>query len=233
MIEATESHFYKAFISFLFETGCRISEARSLKVKDFYDTDQGMIVHIPTTKTAAGYRKVILPFSTQYIRNLKTFTNMKRDDTLFNVSEGGIYGTLKKIAKEAGINKPMSCHKFRHAQATDLVKRGYNEAIIRKKLGWSPTSGMIARYQHLNDEDVINATLENTGKLPQTAAPRTEIREADKVTLVDAAMQSMKEEMEGLKTRQKVLDNFLSEIVGRMDEKSAMTIMFKKKLGMV
>jgi hypothetical protein len=242
MIEATESHFYKAFISFLFETGCRISEARSLKVKDFYDTDQGMIVHIPTRKTAAGYRKVILPFSSQYIRNLKTITNMKKDDTLFKMSEGGIYGTLKEIAKEAGINKPMSCHKFRHAQATDLVKRGYNEAIIRKKLGWSPTSGMIARYQHLNDEDVINATLENSGKLPQTAAPRTEIREADKVTLVDAAMQfsklteenqTMKEEMEGLKTRQKVLDNFLSEIVGRMDEKSAMTIMFKKKLGMV
>jgi len=28
----------------------------------------------------------------------------------------------------------MSCYKFRHAQATDLVKRGYNEAIICKKL---------------------------------------------------------------------------------------------------
>lgn len=203
MIDASESHYWKALIAFLFETGCRISEAKALKVKDFQDTDAGMIVNIPTNKTAAGYRKVILPFSSQYIRNLRTFTNMKKDDIVFTLSESITYHTLQEIGKDAGINKPISCHKFRHAQATDLVKRGYNEAIIRKKLGWSPTSSMIARYQHLNDEDVINATLENTGKLPQTAAPRTEIREADKVTLVDAAMQFSKltEENSELKTQ--------------------------------
>lgn len=192
MLEVTDNHYSKALVSFLFETGCRISEALVLKFKDFQDTDQGMIVNIPTTKTAAGYRKVILPFSSQYIRNLKAYTGSTADDNLFKLGYSQTARIIADIAAQAGINKKVTCHKFRHAQATDLVKRGYNEAIIRKKLGWTPTSDMIARYQHLNDEDVINATLENNGKLPQTAAPRTEIKEAERMSLVDAAMQFSK-----------------------------------------
>jgi len=203
MLEATESHYWKALISFLFETGCRISEARKIRYKDCSDSDQGMIVNIPTSKTAAGYRKVILPFSSQYIRNLKMFSNAKSEDFIFHIQNTHTHEMLDKIGKEAGIDKPVSPHKFRHAQATDMVKRSYNEAIIRKKLGWSATSLMISRYQHLNDSDVINATLKNTGKLPQTAAPRTEIKEADRLSIVDAAMQFSKlsQENQELKSR--------------------------------
>lgn len=203
MIEATDNHYWKAMIAFLYETGCRISEAMSLKFKDFQDTDQGMIVNILTTKTAAGYRKLILPFSSQYIRNLKLYAESSGTDIVFKLQLCQTNKILRRIAKKAGIDKPISCHKFRHGQATDLVRRGYNEAIIRKKLGWSATSLMIARYQHLNDEDVINATLDNTGKLPITAAPRTEIKEAERISLVDAAMQFSKlsEENENLKMR--------------------------------
>lgn len=203
MIETTESPYYKAVIAFLFESGCRISEARALKYRDFKDTDSGMIVNTPTNKTAAGLRKIIIPFSSQYIRNLKLYSGLTDDDYVFKIKTWQTDNMLKIIAEKAGIEKPVSAHKFRHAQATDLVKRGYNEAIIRKKLGWTPTSTMIARYQHLNDEDVINATLENNGKLPQTAAPRIEIKEAERLSLVDAAMQFSKlsEENRELKER--------------------------------
>ncbi|MCE8425912.1 MAG: tyrosine-type recombinase/integrase [Candidatus Methanoperedens sp.] len=121
-------------------------------------------------------------------QNLKTYTASVKDDTVFRLSYSATILDIKQIAKKAGIEKPISPHKLRHAQATDMVKRAYNEAIIRKKLGWTPTSSMIARYQHLNDEDVINATLENTGKLPQNASPRIEIKEAERLNFVDAAM---------------------------------------------
>jgi integrase len=75
-VKATDSHYYKAFIAFLYETGCRFSEAHSLKYKDFMETNEGMIVNIATTKTGAGYRKTILPFSSQYIRNLKVYLSV-------------------------------------------------------------------------------------------------------------------------------------------------------------
>lgn len=201
MIESTENLYAKAVIAFLFETGARISEARSLKYKDLIETSEGVIVHISTTKTGAGFRKLIIPFSAQYIRNLKLYKGAGNDDHVFYLSAQRHQILVKEIAKKAGITKPMSPHKFRHAQATDMVKRGYNETIIRKKLGWTPTSPIIARYQHMNDEDVINATLEQAG----TAAPKnrvlSEIKEADKLTLVDAAMQFSKlsEENETLK----------------------------------
>lgn len=221
LIETTESHYYKALIAFLFETGCRISEARSLKFKDFHDTDQGIVVYIPTIKTAAGYRKVILPFSSQYIRNLKLYSGSSNDDVVFKIQIWQTNNMIRIIAKKAGIDKPLSAHKFRHSQATDLVRRGYNEAIIRKKLGWTPTSSMIARYQHLNDEDVINATIENTGKLPQTATPRTEIKEADKITLVDAAMQFSKlsEENETLKAEMETMKKQMELITAALQVK--------------
>lgn len=213
MIEATDSHYWKALIAFLFETGCRISEAKAIRYKDCQESDKGIIVNIFTTKTSAGFRKVILPFSSQYIRNLKTYTDAKNENFIFHICYSQTWDVLNKIAKQAGIEKPVSPHKFRHAQATDMVKRAYNEAIIRKKLGWTPTSGMIARYQHLNDEDVIDATLENTGKLPITAAPRIEIREAERVSLVDAAMQFSKlsEENQELREQNVLIMKILKE----------------------
>lgn len=203
MLEATDSHYYKAFIAFLYETGCRFSEAHSLKYKDFMETNEGMIVNIATTKTGAGYRKTILPFSSQYIRNLKVYLSAKPDDIVFSICNWQSNNMLQKIGTKAGITKPVNCHEFRHAQATAMVQLGYNEAIIRIKLGWSPTSGMIARYQHLNDEDVINATISNTGKIPKTAV-RTEMKEAEKLSLVDAAMQFSKLSEENRELRQEV-----------------------------
>ena len=210
MLEVTDSHYYKAFIAFLYETGCRFSEAHSLKYKDFIETTEGMIVNIPTKKTAAGYRKTILPFSSQYIRNLKVYLSAKPDDIVFYVGNWASNDMLKSIGIKAGITKPVHCHMFRHAQATAMVGLAYNEAIIRKKLGWSPTSGMIARYQHLNDEDVINATLSNTGKIPTTAV-RTTIKEAETLTLIDAAQQFSKLSEE---------NNDLKEKVQKLEEQS-------------
>lgn len=213
MLQATDSIYYKALIAFLFESGARFGELQLLKYKDFIETSDGMIVNIPTTKTAAGFRKVILPFSSQYIRNLRTYTAGSQEDKVFHIKHWQSDEKLQEIGKKAGITKPITPHKFRHAQATDLVKRGFNEAIIRKKLGWTPTSPMIARYQHLNDNAVIDATLQNTGKLPITAA-LTEIKEAEKITLVDAAMQFSKltEENRELNDRIGITETYIDRL---------------------
>jgi integrase/recombinase XerD len=225
MLESTDNHYWKAYIAFLFETGCRYSEAHSLKYKDFVETDGGMIVNINTTKTGAGFRKMILPFSSQYIRNLKIYANGEDEDMVFNLQPWQTNEKLHEIAKKAGITKPISSHKFRHSQATTMVQLGYNEAIIRKKLGWSPNSTMISRYQHLNDDDVINATLQNQGKLPVTAV-RVELKEAKKLSLVDAAMQFSKLSEEN-KTLKQNLDMVMKEL-GIDPEKNNAKIEFEK-----
>src|SRR5659263_157278 len=84
MIDATEFLYYKAFIAFLWESGCRFSEAHRLKWKDFIETDSGLVTHIETRKTGIGYRKIILPFSVQYIRNLKAHVDAQSDSVVFH-----------------------------------------------------------------------------------------------------------------------------------------------------
>lgn len=142
---------------------------------------------------------------------------MNESDQIFPMSRQNTAKHLEEIQLKAGIKKPITPHKFRHAQATDMVKRNYTEAIIRAKLAWKSGSRMPARYQHLNTNAVIEATLRNGGKLPDKT-PITEIKEADKITLVDAAMQFSKltEENKTLKaqlTEQQQANDFIMRVL--------------------
>lgn len=214
LIESTDSLYYKALVAFLFESGCRISEARSLSWKDFISTTEGLIVHIKTKKTSAGIRKLILPNSSQYIKNWHAYSYGKPEDKAFPISLAQSNLMLKQIAKDAGISKPVHCHAFRHAQATDMVNRAYNETIIRKKLGWTPTSGMIARYAHPNDNAVVDATLENNGQRIKPKE-RTELNPAATIKLEESTIRldileeknsRLSQENEALKNKVEQLD---------------------------
>lgn len=213
LLESTDSYYYKSLIAVLFETGARIGEIRKLKVSDFKETDLGMLVTIPTYKTNYPPRNVILPFSAQYIRNYIMYSGKEKGDGIFNLNKKTTYDMLNVIGKKAGITKKVNHHRFRHAQATDMVKRGYNEAIIRKKLGWTDTSPMPANYQHLHDDDVINATLEMAGKTISKGSARVEIKEPDKISLVNAAGQFSKLTEENQELRSK-----LNELEARIEK---------------
>ncbi len=202
LLETCSTHYDKALIAFLYESGCRISEAQRLKWKDLQDTTEGIIVSVPTKKTSAGFRKMILPFASQYLKNLQIYAYGKPDDLIFNLVYRTHAERIQKIKEKAGITKPFTAHKLRHAQATQLVKDGVQEAIIRKKLGWTASSPMIARYQHLNDDAVIDATLEVMGidngrKLKKPV----EIKQPEKISITEATgrLFELEEENEQLK----------------------------------
>ena len=224
LIETTASPRYKALIAFLFESGARISEALAVKVSDIQETDKGMIISVPQTKTDNQPRRALFLFSAQYIRNLITYSTLSKDDLLFPITRDGAQKAFIKIGKKAGIKKNVSPHKFRHAQATEMVLRGYQETLIRKKLGWSPTSDMIARYQNIIDDDVIDATFEKAGNLPVSAIKRPEITEAKEFNLIDASTRLMQisDENEELKTRislmEELLDNQKTDMVSLIED---------------
>ncbi len=220
LIEATDSHFYKAIIATMFESGARINEVLNIKVGGISETDKGMIISIPTTKTGDDYRPVLAIFSAGYIRNWLAYSNMKKDDRLFPRDDCSIREMLGKIAKKAGITKPVNPHAFRHSQASDMVKRGYNESILRKKLGWTPDSKMIGRYVHLNDDDVINASLAMAGKdIPKH--PIVNLKQAEPLKIADAALQLSKlsEENAELKAEVGNLKKMFEELLDAKAEK--------------
>lgn len=189
LIETTDSHMYKALIAFLFESGARINEVLAITKKDITETDQGMVIRVPQTKTGNDRRTVLCIFSSQYIRNHISYTGLT--DRVFPIVDVSVWEMLKKIGEKSGIEKPISAHKFRHAQATYMVIRGYSDSIIRKKLGWSQDSKVISRYQHLTDSDVIDATLEKAGaNIPKQ--PVANMKQAESLKIADASLQLSK-----------------------------------------
>jgi integrase/recombinase XerD len=203
LLKKADNHYDKALIAFLYDSGCRISEAQRIKWKDLQDTTDGIITHIPTKKTNAGYRKVILPFASQYLRNLQIYSYGKPDDFIFPLSYRSHADRIQKLREKSGIQKPFTCHKLRHAQATQLVKDGVQEGIIRKKMGWSPTSAMISRYTHPNDDSVIEATLKAQGKRKEITKP-IEIVQPEKLSITDAAGHLFKLEEENASLQQQL-----------------------------
>ncbi|NJD76282.1 MAG: hypothetical protein FIB08_04195 [Candidatus Methanoperedens sp.] len=202
LIKATDSHLYKALIALLFESGGRIDEILNILVKDIQETDKGMIISIPQTKTGNDFRRILCVFSAGYIRNYLSYCALNKEDKLFNLSKVAVWRFCKRIAKAANINKPISAHKFRHAQATDMVLRGYQESLIKKKLGWTDDSRMIARYTHIADDDVINATAEMACSSIDKK-PIEIIEKAESFKIADASLQLSKlsEENEALKAK--------------------------------
>ena len=191
LIEATDNLYMKAWISLAFESGARFNEIERLKWKDFKETTDGLIVTIPTSKNDALRPAILLAGSGNYIRNFKAHSMTNENDSIFPLTRQGTANHLDIIKEKAKIEKQVTPHKFRHAQACDMVKRNYTEAIIKSKMGWKKNSNMSSRYIHLDNQAVIDATLRNGGKVMEHK-PITEIKQADKITLVEAAGQFLK-----------------------------------------
>lgn len=217
LIESTRNPKYKAMVAFLYESGGRIQEVLSVKVKDIQDTDKGIVVSIPQTKTGNDYRRVLCVLSGQYLMNYIAYAGLKPDDVLFKLHKVNAWRFLIGLGKKAGITKPCNPHAFRHAQATSMIQLGYNESIIRKKLGWTGDSKMIGRYIHCVDDDVIDATVEKNG----TPIPKPQVKTinpAQAVSIVDAAStiakvnaenEALKAEMETMRKDMEKIQKFI------------------------
>ena len=81
-----------------------------------------------------------------------------------NKSQG--HNVVKSAAKNAGIKRNIHLHMFRHTENTMLTKRHVPAAARKKLHGWSPNSTVPSIYEHLTDDDAINAALRGHGIIP-------------------------------------------------------------------
>jgi site-specific recombinase XerD len=220
MIQAASLNRDKALISSLFESGARISELIAVRVKDLQATPQGLKILIHGTKTGEEYRPCLLIYSGQYLKNHILYPPVKPDERIFDFTKQTAYRIVKDAAKKAEITKPVSPHKLRHAQATYMTRKGYQESIIRQKLGWTGDSAMIARYTHLDGNDIINATIEKEGgsiqELPKelikpiTMAKPIEISDASlDINRLQSENEALKTEMETMRKDMEKIQKFI------------------------
>lgn len=160
----------RAFFATLYESGCRVGELMSRKVKHVQFDQHGTVLIIDG-KT--GMRRVRLIESTPYLASyLELHVRREESDAplwycLNKWQEAPCYASwrniLKRLAKEAGIQKRVHFHLFRHSRATELASH-LTEQQMKAYLGWTAGSDMAGIYVHLSGRDVDDAILKLHGK---------------------------------------------------------------------
>jgi site-specific recombinase XerD len=176
MLEVAQSKRDRVLAVALYETGGRIAEVLSLNVEGLTRHENGGNDGRPWYKAwfsdvknpgeqHFGYIKerasvaILDAFLRSYPKEitvrprplLPSFSIIRGDGRL---TPTGANEILKTMARRAGITKRMHAHVFRHTRATHLLRAGTSEGVVKKLLGWSPSSKMLARYAHLVNEDV-------------------------------------------------------------------------------
>jgi len=165
----------KAIFSLLYDTGVRIGELLSIKIKDVSFDDYGMRVLV-SGKTGVRVVRAIGD-SVGYVRawlnvhpdqfNEDAFLFVKFKDPMEALDLASLYRMFNKVKRRAikkGFppNKRINPHKFRHNRATELASK-VKGPVLEKEMGWIPSSRMTRVYIHLSDDDVDRAVLEAHG----------------------------------------------------------------------
>lgn len=170
MAEAANCLRDKAFIMALYESGCRIGEILSLRMKNVSFDEYGAILRV-TGKTGDRRVRIIMaaPVLGSWIDNhpakkdpeaaLWPQSATNYSDTQKYLRYGSIYVLIKSLAEKAGIRKRIHAHLFRHFRATALANK-LTESQMKEYFGWTQGSEMASTYVHLSGRDVDSALLQ-------------------------------------------------------------------------
>lgn len=134
----------RAAIEMLYSCGLRVSELCNLLLSDLFLDESFLRV------TGKGNKQRLVPISKRAIRELKSWfafrnsINIKpgEEDYVFisaarkkHLSRITVFHNIKVYAEQAGIQKTISPHTFRHSFATHLLEGGANLRAIQTMLG--------------------------------------------------------------------------------------------------
>jgi site-specific recombinase XerD len=160
IISACKDTQYRALISVLYEGALRSGEVACLT----WDSTEWHTTHVSIrTDHKTGKRRYIpLVKSKKYLEKWKKkYPGTPSGKNLVFISDDGSpinYSSLRRIidqyVTQAGIERKVTLHTFRHSRLTQLIKQGVCEQVI-KKIAWGDTkSKMLETYTHLSNEDI-------------------------------------------------------------------------------
>ena len=187
LIEAANGTREKALVATLYESGTRIGEFLSLRIRDIKVKDGGYaVITLPAEaanlKTGRRQMPVVecVPFLQLWIEAhpdrekpsafLWPSEYGKRQDDA--IGETTVLKLLRRLAERAHIDKELTPHLLRHSRATECARRGWNESQMRRYFGWSRKSTMPSLYVHLAEGDVEARVLEDNGLRTKPAEQR-------------------------------------------------------------
>lgn len=165
----------KAFIAVMAESGARIGEIATMKIKHISFEDYGARL---TLYGKTGSRRILISRSAKLLKEwvgVHPF-NYRQDSYLWPAQDAKLicYNALTKIMKEAavkaGIKKRIYPHLFRYTRATQLAAF-MSDQVMKQYLGWDKNSDMHEIYIHMSGRESDEAILKESGvmytSLPQ------------------------------------------------------------------
>lgn len=152
----------KAVLELFYACGTRVSELINLKVNDLFFDDEIIRVF------GKGSKERLIPIGSSAVRWAKEYLKKSRpllmkksksENILFLNSRGsrlsrmGVWKIIDRYVKEAGIEKEVHPHTFRHSFATHLLEGGADLRAVQEMLGHADIS-TTQIYTHI-DRDYI------------------------------------------------------------------------------
>lgn len=174
LIKHANSKKAKALVSVLWESGARIGEIGTLRIKNIEFDNFGCKM---TVNGKTGMRRIRVvncaPYLLDWINSHPESQNPNAPlwiNTQSKPYKRMCYKSLENIltnaAEHSGVKKPVNPHQFRHSRATYL-SQFLTEAQMKEYFGWCQASSMAARYIHLSGKQVDDAILKLNGLIKE------------------------------------------------------------------
>jgi integrase/recombinase XerD len=165
-LSTPEGHRNRAMAEVMYGCGLRVSELITLRLSNLF-FDDGFVKVV-----GKGNKERLIPIGTTAMKMVNLYVDGKRkelkikkgeEDYVFLNRRGAhltremVFMLVKKWVKDAGIEKTVSPHTFRHSFATHLIEGGADLRAVQEMLGHeSITTTEI--YTHL-DQDYIRTNI--------------------------------------------------------------------------
>ncbi len=152
----------KAVLELLYACGTRVSELINIKISDLFFEDEVIRVFgkgskeriIPIGRSAVSWINTYLKESrTLLMKKAKSENYLFLNNRGTKLSRMGVWKIVERYAKEAGIEKEVHPHTFRHSFATHLLEGGADLRAVQEMLGHVDIS-TTQIYTHI-DRDYI------------------------------------------------------------------------------
>ena len=150
----------KAVLELIYSCGLRVSELINLKISDLFFNEEVIRV------LGKGSKERIVPVGSSAIKWVNTYLQSSRpflgkenksgsivflNNRGTKLSRMGVWKIIARYAKEAGIEKEVHPHTFRHSFATHLLEGGADLRAVQEMLGHSDIS-TTQIYTHIDRE---------------------------------------------------------------------------------
>jgi integrase/recombinase XerD len=165
-LSTPEGHRNRAMVEVMYGCGLRVSELVTLRLSNlFFDDGFIKVVGKGNKERLIPIGKTAINAVNQYIEGKRKLLKIKKgeEDYVFLNRRGAhltremVFMLVKKWVKDAGIDKTVSPHTFRHSFATHLIEGGADLRAVQEMLGHeSITTTEI--YTHL-DQDYLRTNI--------------------------------------------------------------------------